>query len=611
MGATLAAARQVAGLRLYRASGFHLPVLPAATSVLASDGTPLGLLGTDDRLPVPYRAIPKVLVDAVVATEDHSFWTNPGIDLRGLTRALIADVDAGGIRQGGSTITEQLIKITVLDPEHDAGRKVAETLLALRAGKHMSKRSIITDYLNAVYFGEGAYGVRAAAGRFFTAPPGSPAEGEPLSAMTLPQAALLAGLIASPSDYDPFVHPDLALARRAHVLDQMVAIGDVTRAQADAAQAAPLPVAAVPAPVGAVDSVMAEVQSELLADTRLGPTVAARRALVNRGGLKVTTTIDPAAEQHALDAIHDVVPDQPPFTAALAAIDPATGFVRAAASGEDFSQLQYDLVTHAPGRQPGSTFKVITLAAALEAGYSPEDTVDGTSPCVASSPGVPDWDTENAEPGAGAMTLRDATVDSVNCAYAHVIASLGPPAVIDMAHRLGITQPVPDYLPITLGVSDVTPLEMATVASTLADGGVRHTPTFIERVVGPDGTVLVDNSQPTGTRAVAQDVVDCETDVLHGVIEGGTGTAAQLDDGRPAAGKTGTTDDHGDAWFLGYTPQLAAVVWMGSPEGREPMTDVGGIDVFGGTYPAAVWRDFMDAQLASTPPAPLPDPGAV
>jgi penicillin-binding protein 1A len=579
--------------------------------VLASDGSVLGFLGAEDRLPVPYDAIPKVLVDAVVAAEDHSFWSNPGVDLRGVTRALLADVSAGGITQGGSTITEQLIKVTVLDPAHDAGKKVAEALLALRAAKQMSKRAIITDYLNAVYFGEDAYGVRAAVSRFFPAAPGSPAPGLALADLSLPQAALLAGLIASPTDYDPFTHPQLAKARRSYVLDQMVANGDVTRDQGDDAAAAPLPTAPVPSLLGVGSSVMAEIQQQLLADPRLGATVAERRTLVNGGGLTVTTTIDPAAQQHALDAIRDVLPDQPPFTAALVAVDPATGYVRAAADGEDFGQLQYDLVATPPGRQPGSTYKVITLAAALEAGYSPDDVVDGTSPCSVTSPGLPEWDTENAEPGGGLLTLRDATAGSVNCAYAHVIASLGPPAVVDMAHQLGVTQPVPDYLPITLGVSDTTPLEMATVAATLADEGVRHTPTFVTRVTASDGTVLVDDSQPQSTRAVDADVVDCETDILHDVIQYGTGTAAQLADGRPAAGKTGTTDDHGDAWFLGYTPQLATVVWMGSPQSRDPMTDVGGIEVFGGTYPAEMWREFMDAQLASAPVVPLPDPGPV
>jgi membrane peptidoglycan carboxypeptidase len=279
--------------------------------------------------------------------------------------------------------------------------------------------------------------------------------------------------------------------------------------------------------------------------------------------------------------------------------------------GIGFDQLQYNLVTHLPGRQPGSTYKVVTLAAALEAGYSPNDTVNGTSPCTGFRAGYPIWQTTNAEPGGGTITLRQATVNSVNCAYAHVIASLGPPAVVDIAHRLGITQDVPNYLPITLGAKEATPLELATVASTLAAGGIRHTPTLIARVVTNQGKVLIDNTHPQGQPVVAPDVVACETDILRNVITNGTGTRARLEGDRDAAGKTGTTDDHADAWFLGYTPQLATVVWMGDPARRTPMTDVGGIEVFGGTYPAGIWKAFMDTELARQPPLALPPPGPV
>jgi penicillin-binding protein 1A len=291
-------------------------------------------------------------------------------------------------------------------------------------------------------------------------------------------------------------------------------------------------------------------------------------------------------------------------------MDPTTGYVRAMVGGPGFDQLQYNIATHRPGRQPGSTYKVITLAAALEAGYSPNDTVNGTTPCLAVRPGFPPWPTVNAEPGGGTMSLRDATVNSVNCAYAHIIASLGPPAVVNMAHRLGITGNVPAYLPITLGVAEATPLEMASVVSTLADEGVRHDATFVTKVVGADGHVYIDNTHPAGTRVVDPSIVDCETDILRGVIQRGTGTAAQLG-GRDVAGKTGTTDDHGDAWFIGYTPQLATAVWMGATTGRVPMTDVGGISVFGGTYPARIWQAYMSSALDGQPAPPLPAPGAV
>jgi membrane peptidoglycan carboxypeptidase len=308
--------------------------------------------------------------------------------------------------------------------------------------------------------------------------------------------------------------------------------------------------------------------------------------------------------------VAQVMPDDPRFTAALVAMDPSTGQVLAMVGGPGFDRFQYNLATHEPGRQPGSTFKLITLAAALEAGYSPNDTLDGSSPCVATRPPLEPWMTSNAEPGSGVETLRDATAGSVNCVFAHLIASVGPRAVVDMAHRLGVVQDVPAYLSITLGTQETTPLEMATVASTLAAGGVRHDPVFVQKVTTPDGRVLIDNTGNAGTRVLPQDVADCEDDLLRGVVDHGTGTNAQVP-GYDVVGKTGTTDYKADAWFAGFTPQLAAVVWMGAPDAAVPMTDVGGIEVFGGTYPARIWQAFGAAMLQGTPPRAFPPAGPV
>jgi penicillin-binding protein 1A len=353
-----------------------------------------------------------------------------------------------------------------------------------------------------------------------------------------------------------------------------------------------------------------EVQNAILNDPRIAPTLQARRNLLLEGGLKIVSTMDVAAQFHAQQAVNRVLPQQPPFTAALVAMDPQTGAVRALVGGPGFDQFQYDLATHEPGRQAGSTYKVITLAAALEQGYSPNDTVDGSSPCTAQRPPYPDWITSNAEPGGGTETLRTATENSVNCAFAHLIASMGPQYVVDMAHRLGITQNVPAYLSITLGTNETTPIEMATVASTLADRGVKHPPQFVLKVTTPGGRVLVDNTQAQGQSVVSSDIVDCETDMLRGVVQRGTGTAAQIG-GVDIAGKTGTTDQKTDAWFLGYTPHFAAVVWMGAPQAQVPMHDVGGIEVFGGTYPARIWNAFAGAELAGVAPDPFPPAGPV
>ena len=613
LAALVVGAAEIVAAHRYTPERFQLAPLEERSSVYAADGSVLGALGRQDRQLVRFSDIPKIVVDAVVATEDRTFWDNPGFDTGALLRVLVTNIRAGRIVEGGSTITEQLVKNRLLNPKHDAARKLHEIVLAARLADQYTKRQILTQYLNTVYFGEGAYGIEAAARRFFlTADPGATfPRGKRLDELTLPEAALLAGLIASPSSADPFDHPDRARGRRAVALTRMVSAGYISRAEADRADLAALPSVRPPPDLRPRNLVVDEVQQELLADPRLGATPGQRRTTLLTSGLTISTTIDPSSQVRALDAIRTVLPNQPPFTAALVAMDPTTGFVRAMVGGIGFDQLQYNLVTHPPGRQPGSTYKVITLAAALEAGYSPNDTVNGTSPCTAFRPGYPIWNTTNAEPGRGTITLRDATVNSVNCAYAHVIASLGPAAVVDVAHRLGITQDVPNYLPITLGAKEATPLELATVASTLAAGGVRHTPTLIARVVTNRGKVLIDNTHPPGQPVVAPDVVDCETDILRNVITNGTGTRARLDGDRDAAGKTGTTDDHTDAWFLGYTPQLATVVWMGDPARRTPMTSVGGIQVFGGTYPARIWKAFMDAELAGQPALALPPPGPV
>jgi len=607
---TAVLARHVAS---YQPTSTRLHPVSVRSTVYAVNGATLANLGFEDREPIAYQDVSPLIVDAVVATEDRTFWTNPGVDASGLIRAATTDIAHGAVQQGGSTITEQLVKNRIMNPKGSLQKKVTEAVLALRLNRRLSKRQIMTDYLNTVYFGEGAYGIQAAAERYFLSePPGSvfPVPTEP-NQVNLAQAALLAGLIANPTTFDPFLHPALAKARRHEVLSRMVTVGDISPGAARYADASPLPDIPPSSPdLRPRDLWVSQVQTELLGDPRLGATYADRLQLLLRGGLRVYTSLDQTAQLLAQQAVNEILPNQPPFTAALLAMDPTTGAVRAMVGGPGFDQLQYNIATHPPGRQTGSTFKVITLAAALEAGYSPNDTVNGTSPCLAVRPGFPPWSTVNAEAGQGTMSLRQATVNSVNCAFAHVIASLGPPAVVAMAHRLGVTGNIPDYLPITLGVASTTPLEMATVISTIADQGVRHDPTFVSRVVGPDGHVYIDNTQPPGQRVLDPSIADCETDMLHGVITGGTGTAAQLP-GRDAAGKTGTTDSFGDAWFDGFTPQLATTVWMGATTGEVPMTDVGGIQVFGGTYPARIWQAFMSAELAGQPAPPLPPAGPV
>jgi penicillin-binding protein 1A len=606
------AARLVAGAVGLDDTLGPLRALSQRSTIVARDGTPLGVLGTQDRQDVRLAQVPRVAIDAVVDTEDATFWTNPGVDLAAMGRSLLTNIASGRVEEGGSTITQQLVKNRLLNDRRSVHRKAAELSLAIQLHERLSRRQILEEYLNTVYFGQGAYGIKAAAERFFvtTDPTTGAQRGKHLDELTVADAALLAGVISSPERDNPFAYPEQARARRAVALDRMLQRGDITRKQADEANASPLPSQAPPTDLRPRDYFTDEVQRELLADPRLGPTESARRRLLLSGGLHIVATLDPAAQQRAEAAVAQVLPADPRFTAALVAMDPATGHVLALVGGPGFDRFQYDLATHEPGRQPGSTFKLLTLAAALEAGYSPNDTLDGSSPCTVTHPPLDPWTTDNAEPGAGVQTLREATAGSVNCAFAHLIASVGPQAVADMAHRLGVVQNVPAYLSITLGTQETTPIEMATVGSTLASGGVRHDPVFVEKVTAPDGRVLIDDTAPGGKRVLGQDIADCEDDVLRGVVDHGTGTGAQVP-GYDVVGKTGTTDNKADAWFVGFSPNLAAAVWMGAPSGAVPMTDVGGIEVFGGTYPARIWQAFAAAMLAGTPPMAFPAAGPV
>ncbi len=579
-----------------------LDPLPQRSTIIAADGNVIGRIGVEDRTLTVLDEVPKILIDAIIETEDRTFYENPGVDVAGIGRALFENLSAGQVNQGGSTVTQQLVKNRILTPKRDLQRKAREFLLAYRLNNQFSKDQIMQEYLNTVYFGQGSYGITSAAHRFF---------GVEVKDLNLAQSALLAGAISSPEYYNPFLHPERARSRRAVVLGNLLKAERITKAQVDVANAAPLPTVKPSTELRPDNYFVDEVQRRLLDDERLGVTPQERFNKVLRGGLKVYTTYDTRSYFLAQAAVNKILPkNSDPFTAAVVSIDPSNGEVRSIVGGPGIDRSQYNLVTHQPGRQPGSTWKAITFAAAIEAGYSPNDLVDGSSPCTVSVPGLGTYaNVRNAEGGGGTMTLRNAMVHSVNCAFVRLIASVGTAKVVDMAHRLGITTEVPPYLSITLGTAEATPLEMASVYATFASDGVYHKPVFVKKVVGPTGETIF-NEEPSGVRAVEPQVARTVTDVLRGVVTGGTGTRARLAGGRVSAGKTGTTDEKSDAWFAGYTPQLSTVVWMGDPAGRTPMKNVGGIAVFGGTYPARIWKAYMDAVLAGAPKGEFfgPDP---
>jgi membrane peptidoglycan carboxypeptidase len=584
------------------ASVVPLRSLAQRSTVTDAAGNVLGYLGTRDRQFVSLDEIPKLLQDAVVAVEDATFWSNAGVDLNGVLRAAVANLGSGEVLQGGSTITQQLVKNRVLSSRRTIDRKLREMVMAVQLTDRYSKREILEQYLNTVYFGQGAYGVKSAMERLFLADGQYGRVAPPLADITVGQAALLAGLIANPEGGNPFAHPDRAFARRDFVLDRMVSQHVITDEQAAAARAEPLPGIRPEPDLRPRSSWVEELQDRLVHDPAyavLGATTAEREKRLLTGGLRITATLDPAMQQAAQDAMAAILPEKPGFTGALVAIDPRTGEVKAMVAGPGFEHSQYNIATSFPGRQAGSTWKVITLAAALEQGFSPQDSVSGSSPCDF---GLPLGSTQNAEPGSGTITLRGATAHSVNCAFVRTELAVGFPHVIDAAHRMGIEQlTLQPVLTLTLGAIESTPLEMATVAATIANGGVHHHPIFVHQITASDGTVVFD-AQVVGEQVIPADVAACETDMLRDVITSGTGTAARLG-ARPVAGKTGTTDEKTDANFLGFTPQLAAFVWHGNASARVPGAG------FGGQIPARIFKAFMSRALQDTAPEAFPDPG--
>ena len=600
--------------------------LEGPTTLYDSDGNVMDRLGDLDRTPVDLTEVPKPLVAAVIATEDHTFFDNPGVDVRSSFRAFLSNVGSGGIGQGGSTITQQLIKNRYFtNPKRDLDRKVREAILAARLTGEWSKRRILQEYLNTVYFGANAYGVQAAAQRII---------GVPLAQLDLGDSALLAGLIKDPINYDPFNHPDAALQRRLTVLRAMQHQKKITQAEAAAAAAKPLPTrpdcnAAPNDPKCLLlqphSLYSEEVKNRLLELKELGPDEKTAAQRVFAGGLRVYTAYQPAVQAKAQAAVDSTVGRfAPTYQTGMAVMNPRTGEVPAVVNGTGRDYRGQDLATMGPavpnsGRFVGSTFKPITLATAIENGYSPKDTVSGGSPCyikysegIPGQPGYRSWNdasddarghkfTNSSDGSGGTDTLYNQTKNSVNCAYLNLFTSVGPRKVLAMGTRLGMIRPVDPNLSTGIGDTPHSPLEMATVYSTFADEGIRHDPVFIRRVEDADGRVLY--RAPGGKRELSVQVARTVTDVLSHVTQG-TAPNAKLPDDRPLAGKTGTRDNETDAWFAGYTPQLTAVVWMGDPAGSDAahgMHNVGGVKVFGGTYPAMIWQKFMASMLANQP----------
>ena len=604
---------------LFVYSRLDLPATPPplqTTYILDREGNVLGTFHASvDRTIVPFSRMPKSLRDAVIAAEDQGFYEHSGIDPLGVMRAAWNDLIAHEVVQGGSTITMQLVKnvyaghyetdrktgqTTYVVPPRTFTQKVREALLAMKLERTYSKDEILAKYLNTIYFGHGAYGVEAAAQAYW---------GIHASELNMIRSATVAGLISNPSLFDPIDHPADARIRRDYVLDRMAALGTIT-----AERAAQLKLQDVRTHPSDGNLSFPPKLGYFLDYTKRTLIAKYDEAQVFGGGLKVITGLDPqmqAAAEAAVAARLDT-PGDP--EAAVVAIDPATGEVRAMYGGRNWGTSQVNLATGdgGTGRQAGSAFKPFTLTAAMEANVSLSSRWYGPGTITIQDPrcytdGEP-WTLSNAsDEESGTFSLATATAYSVNTVFAQVASLVGPDAVADAAHRMGIRSKLQPVCSITLGTQAVTPLEMTNAYATLAARGIRRWATPVHAVRDASGAVLDRTTSGRGKRVISSNDADLVTYALENVIRYGTGTSANI--GRPAAGKTGTAQDYVDAWFCGYVPRLATCVWIGYPKGEIPLENVEGYSaVYGGTIPALIWHDFMLKATERMPVQEFPTP---
>jgi penicillin-binding protein 1A len=557
--------------------------------VFAADGSLLGSIPAErNRTPVVLWRVSPWMRKATVAIEDHRFYEHGGVDYEGIARAAWKDISAGEVVQGGSTITQQLVRNLYISKERTFKRKLKEACLAIKLSRRWSKDRILSEYMNQVYYGNHAYGIEAAAQTYFS---------KHAKGLSLDQAALLAGLPQAPTSYDPLHRPAAALARRDAVLRATYEYGYISAAQLQRALATRV----LGLRPGKLYTQIREpyffsyVRDQLIAEYGSNT--------VRSGGLRVYTTINPRLQRAAAKAIRDTLYLRNDPAAAIVSINPANGAIRAmTAVTPGRTGNQFNLVAQAR-RQPGSTFKTFVLTAAIEQGMNPDSTYYTSAPFhYQPDPYTPAWDVSTYDHSySGTISVTSATLASDNTVYAQLTLDVGPENVAEMAHRLGI-QSALDVVPaMGLGADAISPLEEASAYATLAARGIYSKPMAIRQVVLANGKVDTDAGwgQPDRHRAISDGVAYEVTQILQDNILEGTGIGANI--GRPAAGKTGTTDNHADGWFSGYVPQLETTVWVGYPQGEIPMDNVHGIAVAGGTFPATIWKLFMESALESSP----------
>ncbi len=582
--------------------------------VLDADGRQIAVFRRFDRtVDVKPDEVPEAVRQAVVAIEDQRFWTHDGIDFEGIGRAARTNLEMGEVAQGGSTITQQYVKNVYLSHEQTIERKVEEALLAIEVEKRMTKEEILFGYLSTSYFGEGAYGIGAAAQVYFD---------KSVAELDVSEAAFLAGLVQAPTRLSPRNDLEGAERRRRMVLQAMFDQGYMTDddfareaarrlwfAESDDQPTGPVTLLAPRPPKGAtyhpyfVDWVQADLVE------RFGPD------LVYQGGLTIETTIDPERQAEAERAVAARLENtEYPVEMALVSLEPGTGHVVAMVGGRDYAFSQVNLATGgSTGFQPGSSFKPFVLATAFTKGIGP--TTVYPAPGQWRVPGcngdctISNYDST----GHGRITLREAMRASVNTVFAQLVLDVTVEDTVALARQLGLERldPNRDYgASLALGAAETSPLEMASAYGTFANRGVRLPPTGILRVIDRDGNVLLDNGHPSGTPVLDPVVADNVTSVLVDVVEHGTGQAARLD--RPVAGKTGTAQSYRAAWFVGYTPTLSTAIWMGHADGQRSLRGINGVGVVtGGTHPAMAWHQYMAAAVEGTDVVEFPEPAEI
>jgi penicillin-binding protein 1A len=552
----------------------------------------------EDRINVPLAEVPDVLQHAVLAAEDREFYGHGGVDPVGILRALYQDIRGSGARQGGSTITQQYVKNAYLTSERSIARKIKEAVLSVKLERELDKDEILERYLNTIYFGRGAYGVGAAARAYF---------GKDVREIGLPEASLLAGLIRSPGSADPQDDPTEAARRRATVLMAMRQEGYVSADEQAAVDAMGweyvIPRRDRTKQLQLVDDWKGIGAEYFIEEVRQEIADKYGEDMLYGGGLRIYTTLDHDMQEAAWTAVTSTLdrPDDP--AAALVAVD-ENGQVKAMMGGRDIETQKFNLAVGTEGggsgRQAGSAFKPIVLAEAMQQGISLNSHFNAPGQLVLPRANAGrDWTVHNyGGTEQGVLDLVDATRASSNTVYAQLMLEVGPEAVVDLAGRLGITSELPAVNSLVLGSGDVSVLDMATAYSTFANRGVHNEPAMIAKVeqVAEDGDVtVVEQHTPSGDRVLSEQEADLVTYCLRQVVLAGTGRSANI--GTPVAGKTGTTQDNRDAWFVGYSPRLTAAVWMGYPgaPGEETrfMNNVHGKAVTGGSFPAEIWAKFM------------------